>query len=107
MNMPEEVAPSDVPDDAALLDVREDFEWAAGHAPQAVHVPMSQLPGRLADIPGSDRLYVICKVGGRSQQVAAWLNGQGREAVNVSGGMESWAASGRPMSSESGDPFVA
>ena len=40
---------SAVPDDVYLLDVREDDEWAAGHAPAAHHLPMSELPARLAD----------------------------------------------------------
>lgn len=106
MNVPE-VEAAAVPDDAALIDVREDFEWEAGRAPNAVHVPMSQLPERLPEIPDDDRVYVICKVGGRSHQVAAWLGSMGRDAVNVSGGMMSWAAAGRPMTSDTGDPFVA
>ncbi|WP_420813784.1 rhodanese-like domain-containing protein, partial [Phytoactinopolyspora endophytica] len=46
MNAPE-VDVSVVPEDARLVDVREDPEWQAGHAPHAVHVPMSELPGRL------------------------------------------------------------
>lgn len=106
MNVPEVDAAS-VPEDAALVDVREDFEWEAGHAPQAIHVPMSELPDRVSEIPEAGEVYVICKVGGRSHQVAAWLNSGGRAAINVSGGMMSWAAAGRPMTSDAGDPFVA
>ncbi|WP_174264348.1 rhodanese-like domain-containing protein [Phytoactinopolyspora halotolerans] len=106
MDVPE-VDVSAVPDDAALLDVREHPEWEAGHAPHAVHVPMSELPSRLGELPESGRVYVVCKVGGRSWQVAAWLNEMGRDAVNVAGGMASWAAAGRPMVSDAGDPYVA
>ncbi|WP_420813783.1 rhodanese-like domain-containing protein [Phytoactinopolyspora endophytica] len=58
-------------------------------------------------MPEDEPLYVVCKVGGRSAQVAAWLNSIGRDAVNVSGGMESWAEAGRPLVADSGDPFVA
>jgi rhodanese-related sulfurtransferase len=51
---------------------------------------------------------VICRVGGRSAQVTAWLNHIGRDAVNVDGGMQAWEALRLPMVSESGqDPFVA
>jgi rhodanese-related sulfurtransferase len=103
-----EVSVNDIPEGAPLVDVREDAEWQAGHAPDAVHVPMSELPARLADIPEGEPLYVICKVGGRSAQVAAWLSGMGRQAVNVADGMHSWEAAGRPMVSETGrEPFVA
>ncbi|AXB45954.1 sulfurtransferase [Amycolatopsis albispora] len=93
---------TELPGEFALLDVRENYEWAAGHAPEAVHIPMSQLPGRLAELPEATPLYVICRSGVRSANVAAWLNGQGRDAVNVAGGMESWHANGRPMVTEQG-----
>ena len=97
-----------LPAGAYLLDVREDDEWAAGHAPDAVHLPMSELTGRVAEVPEDREVYVICKVGGRSAQVVAFLNGQGRETVNVDGGMLAWAAAGRPMVSPGGaEPFVA
>ena len=38
---------NDVPADAVILDVREDYEWVAGHAEDAVHIPLDQLPARL------------------------------------------------------------
>ncbi|MBN6035444.1 rhodanese-like domain-containing protein [Amycolatopsis sp. 195334CR] len=102
---PAEVPTVDVPElpaEFALLDVRENYEWAAGHAPGAVHIPMSELPGRVAELPAADQLFVICRSGVRSANVAAWLNGQGREAVNVAGGMQSWHAHGRPMVTDQG-----
>ena len=92
-----EVSIGDLPPDAVLLDVREDDEWAAGRAPGAVHVPMTQLAERLDDIPDGDPVYVICRSGGRSARVTAYLNSQGWDSVNVAGGMGSWAAAGRPM----------
>ena len=88
---------ADVPDSAVLLDVRENDEWAAGHAPGARHIPMSQLVERIAELPGDDPLYVVCKVGGRSARVVQYLAGQGYPAVNVDGGMQHWAALGRPV----------
>jgi rhodanese-related sulfurtransferase len=103
-----EIDVTDVPDGARLVDVREDSEWQAGHAPDAIHIPMGELPDRLDDLPDEQPLYIVCKVGGRSAHVAAWLNGVGRQAINVAGGMESWDAAGRPMVSETDkDPFVA
>ncbi|MEV4370679.1 rhodanese-like domain-containing protein [Nonomuraea sp. NPDC049637] len=97
-----------VPDNAYLLDVREQDEWLAGHAPEAVHIPMSQIQGRVEEVPADRTVYVVCRVGGRSMQVTAWLNQLGRDAVNVGGGMQSWEFARRPMVSETGqDPFVA
>ncbi|MBF8192119.1 rhodanese-like domain-containing protein [Nonomuraea sp. K274] len=97
-----------VPADAYLLDVREQDEWLAGHAPEAVHIPMTQLQERVAEVPEDKTVYVVCRVGGRSMQVAAWLGQLGRDAVNVGGGMQSWEAARRPMVSETGQPpYVA
>ena len=93
------VGPGEIPPGATLLDVREDDEWAAGHAPGAVHLPMSQITGRLDEIPEGP-LAVVCKVGGRSAQVTAFLAQRGHEAVNVSGGMLAWEAEGRPMTTD-------
>ena len=87
-----------VPAGARLVDVREPNEWAAGRAPDAVHLPMSQITGRLDELPADqDPLYVICRVGGRSAQVTEFLVAQGYPAVNVDGGMLAWVAAGRPL----------
>jgi rhodanese-related sulfurtransferase len=86
-----------VPADAFLLDVREHDEWAAGHAQGALHVPMGEVVARIDELPKGGTLHVICRVGGRSAQVTQYLIGQGRDAVNVSGGMLDWEAVGRPV----------
>lgn len=93
--------------DAVVLDVREDDEWSAGHIDGARHVPMYQVPQHVnyaedlsADVP----IVVVCKMGGRSAQVTAWLNQQGYRAANLDGGMLAWAQAGRPMISEDGRP---
>jgi rhodanese-related sulfurtransferase len=98
-----------VPDEAYLLDVREDEEWAAGHAPGAHHVPMMQIPARLEEIPQDHDVVVVCRVGGRSAQVVAYLQAAGRDnVINLDGGMVAWARAGRPMISEDGGaPQVA
>lgn len=96
-----------MPDGGVLLDVREHDEWAAGRAPHAVHIPMNEVPGRLDEVTaaaGDARVHVVCRSGGRSAQVAAYLNQAGYEAVNVEGGMRDWANAGRVMTSESADP---
>lgn len=101
------VAVPALPDDAWLLDVREPDEWEAGHAPDAHHVPLSELPARVGEVPADRDVVVVCRVGSRSAQAVAWLLHQGRTAVNLDGGMSAWAAAGRPMVSDSGEPYVA
>jgi len=97
-----------LPADGYLLDVREAEEWQAGHAPDAVHLPLSELMARADEVPADRDVYVICRSGGRSEQAAGYLNQLGRTSLNVVGGMTAWHAAGRPMVSEQGsEPFVA
>ncbi|NJP99271.1 rhodanese-like domain-containing protein [Streptomyces zingiberis] len=94
-----------VPQDGFLLDVREDAEWAAGHAEGALHIPMGQIPARLDEVrqaAGTERVHVVCRVGGRSAQVTQYLAAQGLDAVNVDGGMLAWEAAGRPLVGDGG-----
>ncbi|WP_037574250.1 rhodanese-like domain-containing protein [Phaeacidiphilus oryzae] len=93
-----------VPADAALLDVREQDEWDAGHVEGALHIPIGEVVERMGELPEDGRLYVLCRVGGRSAQVVQYLVAQGRDAVNVDGGMYAWEAAGRPMASSDGSP---
>lgn len=96
---------SQVDDDAYLLDVREPDEWAAGHAPGAHHLPMMEIPARMAEIPADGDVVVVCRSGGRSGQVVSYLLGQGWDNVrNLDGGMQSWAAANRDLVSENGQP---
>ena len=96
------VTVNDVPADAVIRDVREDYEWVAGHAEGAVHIPLDQLPGHLDQLDPDEDLYVICRTGGRSVRAAQWLVGQGYSALNVAGGMDQWLESGKPLVSDNG-----
>jgi rhodanese-related sulfurtransferase len=92
---------------AKVLDVREDYEWEAGHIDGALHIPMNDLPERIDELDPDEDLYVICRSGGRSFRVAQWLVGNGYSALNVSGGMGAWLEAGKPMVSENGqEPTV-
>ena len=99
-----EISPSEVAADETLLrlDVREDFEWEAGHAPDAVHVPMGELPQRLDELDASRRIACICRSGNRSGTVTAWLVQQGFDAANMVGGMGAWAREGNPVITDGG-----
>jgi rhodanese-related sulfurtransferase len=102
------VMSTDLPGEVYLLDVREDDEWAAGHAPDAVHIPVGSLSQRAGEIPQNQEIYVICRSGTRSAYAAQSLAGAGWRTVNVSDGMTGWAVAGRPMVSETGaEPYVA
>ncbi len=111
MNQPvalPEVLSADLPAGVFLLDVREDDEWTAGHAPDAVHLRLGELGARVDELPRDREVYVICRSGARSAYAAQALAAGGVLAVNVADGMTGWAVAGRPMISEDGaEPHVA
>ena len=72
-----------------VLDIREPFEWEQGTLPGAMLIPMGEIPDRMAELSPDEALLVVCRSGGRSQQVAMYLtmNGYARVA-NMAGGMK-------------------
>ena len=87
---------------ALLLDVREDDEWAAGHAEGMLHLPMSRLS--LSDIPLDRPIIVVCRSGNRSDHVAELLVDVGTDASNMAGGMHAWVEAGLPIVRDDGSP---
>ncbi|HEV7205968.1 MAG TPA: rhodanese-like domain-containing protein [Jatrophihabitans sp.] len=100
------VSVDSLPAGALLLDVREPDEWAAGRIAGALHIPMTELPRRMTEEPAplapDTDIVVVCKVGGRSAQVTAWLCRQGYSAANLSGGMLAWEHAGHAMEADGG-----
>ena len=96
---PTELDPtSPVPDGSVLLDVREQDEWDAGHAPGAVHIPLGDLPARYGELDADTQVLVICHSGGRSARATQWLNeAVGLDATNLDGGILAWQGAGLPV----------
>ncbi|MBA2464504.1 MAG: rhodanese-like domain-containing protein [Nocardioidaceae bacterium] len=88
--------PDPLPPNLSVLDVREELEWRHGHIDGATHIPLRDLPGRIADVPAG-RVLVVCKVGARSARAVQYLQAAGHDAVNLDGGMLDWADARRPM----------
>ena len=79
--------------DAVLLDVREAAELEAAAIARAMHIPMQEVPQRLAELDPASTILCMCHLGGRSAMVAEYLAQQGYEKVlNVAGGIDAWAA---------------
>lgn len=87
---------------AVLLDVRELDEWAAGHAPAAVHVPLGALGATSTDGWSGSRVVVICRSGNRSRTATDALLSRGIDALNLAGGMRAWEAAGLPVVTSAG-----
>jgi len=84
-----------------VVDVRGANEWATGHLPGALHIPLGYLAERAGDIPAGRPVVVQCQSGGRSSIAASILQQQGLGAVsNLAGGITGWAAAGLPIESD-------
>lgn len=80
-----------------LVDVSEQWEWNGGHAPLAVHMPMSSLGDRFDELPSDEDVLIMCQSGMRSFSIARTLAERGFRAVDVIGGMASWREAGLPV----------
>ena len=95
-----------IDDGALLLDVRQDHEWEAGHAPTARHIALSDLPDHLDALAKDRPVVCVCRVGGRSARATRFLVEQGYHALNLEGGMLAWSSDGGDLVADAGEPTV-
>jgi rhodanese-related sulfurtransferase len=75
-----------------LLDVREPWEHQTAHIAHSLLVPMNSVPERLSELDPEAETVVICHHGGRSAQVAMFLERNGfKKVFNLAGGVDGWA----------------
>lgn len=92
-----EISPQDAANEliagtAVILDVREHSELLEAAVDGVLHIPMQEVPERLNELDPSQRLIVMCKLGGRSAMVCEHLNTQGfADVSNLTGGIYAWA----------------
>ncbi len=83
---------------AQFIDVRTPQEFSAGHAKNAVNMPLDDLEKTLSGLDAEKPTYVICQTGRRSQKAAELLQRSGFTKIyNVGGGTAAWRESGMPM----------
>lgn len=73
-----------------LIDVREEHEFQAGHAPAAKNLPLSTLEQGYKELKPDQEYHVICQGGVRSASACEFLSAQGLTVINVEGGMNAW-----------------
>lgn len=73
-----------------VLDVREAADFDEAHIDGAVNIPINELAAKYEQLDRNKPIYVICYLGGRSQIAADFLQTQGYQVTNVSGGMNNW-----------------
>jgi rhodanese-related sulfurtransferase len=91
---------------AMLLDVREESEWELGRAPEAVHIPLAEVPDHLDELEKGRQIVCACRSGGRSSRAGQFLAEQGFDVVNLDGGMLAWAQEGLPLVADHGEPAI-
>jgi rhodanese-related sulfurtransferase len=74
--------------DPTVLDVREPDEWRQGTLPGALLMSQGEVVARIAEIPKERPVLCVCRSGGRSANVAAFLSFNGFEVANLAGGMK-------------------
>jgi len=75
-----------------LVDVREDWEWEYNRIPDAIHIPLSEIEFRHAELDKGVEIILYCHHGMRSLQAAIWLRQEGYEkARSLAGGIDRWA----------------
>ena len=79
-------------DQPLLLDVREPWEWQTARIEGAQHIPMREIPSRAGELDKGREVVAICHHGGRSQQVALFLEKNGFAKIhNLQGGVDAWS----------------
>jgi rhodanese-related sulfurtransferase len=93
-------------DQVQILDVREPYEWEAGHIDGAMHIPLAQvMAGQEQGRLDPERpVVVVCKTGNRSELASVMLQARGFKAENFEGGTEAWVAAGLPIVAADGGP---
>jgi rhodanese-related sulfurtransferase len=82
---------------AQLVDVRSGSEFAAGHIPGAVNIPMDQIEARLADLSPEVLIVLICQTGKRARMTAGLLEPCHRQITVLEGGTKAWIDAGHPV----------
>jgi rhodanese-related sulfurtransferase len=87
---------------AQLVDVRADHEWETGHLPGAVHIPLAELAGRVAEVDKDRPVILYCRGGNRSSMATTALAEAGYDAAKLTDGAVGWEEEGLPFEPEGG-----
>jgi len=88
--------------EAQVVDVREPYEYEAGHIAGVKHIPLEHLAGAAGEIDKEKRVVFHCRIGRRSALATEAFAASGYDAHNMAGGIEAWAEAGLPLEPEDG-----
>jgi rhodanese-related sulfurtransferase len=87
----------DAPPDSQWIDVRSPGEYASGHIPGAVNIPMEQVEARLDDLLPGVPIVLVCEAGKRARMVAGLIESCRKDVTVLDGGTSAWSAAGLPL----------
>jgi rhodanese-related sulfurtransferase len=99
---PEQVSEMVANGEAQLVDVREPYEWEAGHIAAARHIELERLAFRADEIDKERPVIFQCRLGRRSAMATEAFLASGYDAYNMAGGIQAWAEKGLPLEPEDG-----
>ncbi len=89
-------------DDAQLIDVREAYEYEAGHIPGSRNIEVTELTAAAESLDQSKPVVFYCRSGDRSSMPAEAFEASGWEAYSIEGGLNAWVEAGQPIEPEGG-----
>jgi rhodanese-related sulfurtransferase len=98
-----ELPPGDVMSDAQFIDVREDYEYDAGHIPGSRHVDVNDLNGVADSLDKSKPVVFYCRSGDRSTMPAQAFRASGWDAYAIEGGLAAWVEAGQALEPDDGE----
>ena len=87
---------------AVFLDVREPYEWEAGHIAGANHIELEHLAARSGEIDKGKPVIFQCRIGRRSAMATEAFRSSGYDAYNLAGGIQAWVENGLPIEPDGG-----
>jgi len=82
---------------AQMIDVRQDYEWEAGHVSGSVHVPLEGLPAAATELDRDRPIIFVCRTGSRSGLATELFRSSGFDAHNLAGGLIAWVEEGHEL----------
>src|SRR5262245_53602223 len=90
--------------DVALIDVRRDYEWDAGHLAGSAWIEVNELTSRSGEVPRDRPVIFVCRAGNRSGMAAEAFRQAGWDAYHVEGGLQAWVVAKQPFEGEVVEP---
>ena len=88
-----------------VIDVRSPSEFASGHIPGAINIPLEEVHSRIGDLDREAKIVTVCETGRRASMAAEFVSACGLDVQTLEGSTAAWRVSGRPLVSSAGSSW--